>query len=140
MKIYTQEEIKRMAHEFLNAVKSKTGWRINGVVYTNLGAKPYLNVQAPGWSNGTELDDYARRIDENAQKKLDDYLKIEEAFNRKYKDIGFSVSGSSSGERVASDLSKIANDMVNMNIRKEIVKLASELSCGDEQIRWKRKG
>jgi len=108
MNTYTKEEIKKIAHEFLNAVKAKTGWRTNGVVYMYVGTKPYLNIQAPGWNNRKDL---------NNKWKLDDYFIIEEAFNRKYKDIGFSVSDGDSGKRVASCLMKIAKDLCAMSKR-----------------------
>lgn len=114
MKNYTQDEIKKIAREFLSAVKSKTGWKATEVVYSNYGAKPILTVHASGWSNGTEVDDHAKHINPDAQKKLEDYWKIEDTFNKKYKDIGFSLSGGGSGERVASSLKRIAKDLLAM--------------------------
>lgn len=118
---YTQEEIKKIAKEYLRDVKAKTGWNVDGVTLIGMN-NPALTVLVPGWSEHTEADHHSTIRDPRAQISLDTYWKVADTFRKKYKGIEFDLAGGSSGP-------KIAKTGVKMDIKNEINEIANRMAA-----------
>jgi len=98
---YSEDEMRKIAKEFLQKAKRITGWKTEGVRYSEHTRYPILDLIAPGWSKGTTADERTP-FDEDAEASLDAFEKLTSVMHRRYPELKFNVAGGSFGPKLAS--------------------------------------
>jgi len=136
-------ELNEIASRYRKEVERATGWDCKGVMLSDFGKVPELVFLSPGWSEGTEMDDNARRVNPVAQAKHEAFEKVKGRFERVYREFNFGVAGYVRGQKVAGvligtderievpDFEDLKSFVLSFSERKKV-----EEKNYDEAVKW----
>lgn len=96
-KSFTYEELKKIAKEYLNAIKSKTDMPVKSIEVVNEKA---LLAVIPDWQYGTSWEDKGLNPDYRYERRLNTLHQIEDILQKKY-GISFEHSDHNKGKKIA---------------------------------------